>query len=142
MISLSAFILCASCKERIIIFSNSVRTAKKTQLFTITKINWLTLFKEIIPVYSENRTKPINTNEKLHKPAKIFFFLLFQVEKAILTNFSTLNSNQLPVSPYHVRIFHKSQHKFILKSFIYMIKNTSVYAEKMYVCMYEESHTI
>jgi hypothetical protein len=26
-------------------FEDSVRTAKKTQLFTITKINWLTLFK-------------------------------------------------------------------------------------------------
>jgi hypothetical protein len=32
------------------IFKNSVRTAKKTQLITITKINWLTLFKEIIAV--------------------------------------------------------------------------------------------
>jgi hypothetical protein len=44
-----------------IIFKNLVRTAKKTQLFTIKKINWLTLFKEMIPVYSENRTKPMNT---------------------------------------------------------------------------------
>jgi hypothetical protein len=35
-----------------IVFKNSVRTAKKTQLFTITKINWLTLFKEIIAVYN------------------------------------------------------------------------------------------
>jgi uracil DNA glycosylase len=40
---------------------NSVRTAKKTPHFTITKINWLTLFKEIIAVYSENHTKHINT---------------------------------------------------------------------------------
>jgi hypothetical protein len=40
-----------------IIFKNLVRTAKKTQLFTITKINWLTLFKKIIAVYSENHTK-------------------------------------------------------------------------------------
>jgi hypothetical protein len=47
--------------EARLIFKNSVRTAKKTQLFTITKINWLTLFKEIIAVYSENHTKPINT---------------------------------------------------------------------------------
>jgi uracil DNA glycosylase len=39
---------------------NSVRTAKKSQHFTITKINWLTLFKEIIAVYSENHTKHIN----------------------------------------------------------------------------------
>jgi hypothetical protein len=41
--------------------SNSVRTAKKTQLFTVTKINWLTLVKEIIAVCSENHTKPIST---------------------------------------------------------------------------------
>jgi hypothetical protein len=33
-------------------FKNSVRTAKKTH-FTVTKINRLTLFKEIIAVYSE-----------------------------------------------------------------------------------------
>jgi hypothetical protein len=39
---------------------NSVRTAKKTQHFTTAKINWLTLFKEIINVYSDNHTKPIN----------------------------------------------------------------------------------
>jgi hypothetical protein len=32
-----------------------------TPNFTITKNNWLTLFKEIIAVYSENREKPINT---------------------------------------------------------------------------------
>jgi hypothetical protein len=31
-----------------------------TQLFTITKIKWLTLFKEIT-VYSENHSIPINT---------------------------------------------------------------------------------
>jgi hypothetical protein len=37
-----------------IIYQNSVRTAKKTLHFTITKISWLTLFKEIIAVYSEN----------------------------------------------------------------------------------------
>jgi hypothetical protein len=44
-----------------IIFKYSVRTAKKTQHFTIKKINRLTLFKEIIAVYSENHTKHINT---------------------------------------------------------------------------------
>jgi hypothetical protein len=43
-----------------ILFNNSVRTSKGTPNFTITKINWLTLFKEIIAVYSENYTKPIN----------------------------------------------------------------------------------
>jgi hypothetical protein len=44
-----------------IIYQNSFRTAKKTPHFTITKINWLTLFKEIIAVYSENHTKLTNT---------------------------------------------------------------------------------
>jgi hypothetical protein len=42
-------------------FKNSVRTAKKTQHFTIAKINWLTLFEEIIAVHTENHTKHINT---------------------------------------------------------------------------------
>jgi hypothetical protein len=46
-----------------IIFKYSVRTAKKAQHFTITKINWLTLFKEIIAVYTENHTKPINVGK-------------------------------------------------------------------------------
>jgi hypothetical protein len=40
-----------------VIFKNSVRTAKKTPHFTVTKINWLTLFKGIIAVYSEGHTK-------------------------------------------------------------------------------------
>jgi hypothetical protein len=43
-------------------YKNSVRTAKKTQHFTITKINWFMLFKEIIAVHSENHTKHINTH--------------------------------------------------------------------------------
>jgi hypothetical protein len=43
------------------IFNNPVRTSKRTPHFTITKINWLMLFKEIIAVYSENHAKPINT---------------------------------------------------------------------------------
>jgi hypothetical protein len=44
-----------------ILVKNSVRTSKRTPHFTITKINWLILFKEIIAVYSENHAKPINT---------------------------------------------------------------------------------
>jgi hypothetical protein len=36
-----------------IIFKNTARTAKKTTHFTIAKINWLNLFKEIIAVYIE-----------------------------------------------------------------------------------------
>jgi hypothetical protein len=34
---------------------------KETQYFTITKINWLMLFPEIIDVYNENHTKSIYT---------------------------------------------------------------------------------
>jgi hypothetical protein len=44
-----------------IIFKYLARTAKKTPHFTVTKINWLTLFKEIIAVCSENHTKHTNT---------------------------------------------------------------------------------
>jgi hypothetical protein len=43
-----------------IIFKNSVRTAKKTQHFTVTKMNRLTLFKEIIGVCSESHTERVN----------------------------------------------------------------------------------
>jgi hypothetical protein len=41
-------------------FKNPFLTSKKTQHVSIKKINWLMLFKLIIAVYSENRTKPIN----------------------------------------------------------------------------------
>jgi hypothetical protein len=41
-------------------FKNSVRTSKKTQHYTITKINWLMLFKEIIPS-TPRIMKPIST---------------------------------------------------------------------------------
>jgi hypothetical protein len=41
------------------LFKNSVRTSKRTPHFTITKINWLTLFKEMIADYTENHTKLI-----------------------------------------------------------------------------------
>jgi uracil DNA glycosylase len=42
------------------IFKNSVRTTKKTERNSMTTINWLILFKEIITVYTENNMKPIN----------------------------------------------------------------------------------
>jgi hypothetical protein len=48
------------------VFKYSVRAVKKTHLFIITKINWLTLFKEIIPVYTENHTKLSNTKCGVH----------------------------------------------------------------------------
>jgi hypothetical protein len=40
-----------------ITFKNSVRTARKTPHFTIAKISWLTLFKEINAVYSDESYK-------------------------------------------------------------------------------------
>jgi hypothetical protein len=52
-------------EEHLIIFKKSVRTSKRTPHFTITKINWLMLFKEMIAVYTVNHTKPINTNANL-----------------------------------------------------------------------------
>jgi hypothetical protein len=57
-----------------VIFKNSVRTAKETPHSTITKINWLTLFKEIITVYSEN-----HKNEYKMKSS----WLLKQVEHVV-----------------------------------------------------------
>jgi hypothetical protein len=47
------------------IFRNPVRTAKKTPNFTVTKINRLTLFKEIIAIYFENHIKTTNKNADL-----------------------------------------------------------------------------
>jgi hypothetical protein len=38
-------------------FKNSVLTSRKTQPISITKSNYLMLFKEIIAVYCENHTK-------------------------------------------------------------------------------------
>jgi hypothetical protein len=38
---------------------NSVLTPNRMQCFTIASINWLMLFKEIIPVYAENYMKCI-----------------------------------------------------------------------------------
>jgi hypothetical protein len=42
------------------LFKNPVRTSKRTPHFTVTKINWLTLFKEIIAVYSQNHKVPVS----------------------------------------------------------------------------------
>jgi hypothetical protein len=44
-------------EARRMIFKNSVHTSK----FTVAKINLLMLFKEIITVHAENRTKHTNT---------------------------------------------------------------------------------
>jgi hypothetical protein len=43
------------------LFKISGRTSKRTPHFTVTKINWLTLFKETIAVYRDNHAELINT---------------------------------------------------------------------------------
>jgi hypothetical protein len=45
------------------VYKNIVRTSKRTPHFTITKINWLTLFKEIIAVYTEDHMISIQNAE-------------------------------------------------------------------------------
>jgi hypothetical protein len=40
---------------------HSVLTSNKTQLITITRMDWALPFKEIIAAYSENHLKPTNT---------------------------------------------------------------------------------
>jgi hypothetical protein len=49
----------SKAEDRLKILKDSVRTSKRTPHFTITKINWLKLFKEIIAVYIKNFTKPL-----------------------------------------------------------------------------------
>jgi hypothetical protein len=46
------------------LFKNSVRTSKRTPYFTITKINWLMKFKEIIAVYIDSES---NETQKYKK---------------------------------------------------------------------------
>jgi hypothetical protein len=46
--------------EAHLIFKNPALSTKKAGV-TITKMNWLILFKEMIAVYFENNMKPINT---------------------------------------------------------------------------------
>jgi hypothetical protein len=60
------------------LFKNSVRTAKRSH-FTVTKINWLTLFKELIPAYTDNHTK--------HKHKVQSYWLLNQVVHIITFEF-------------------------------------------------------
>jgi hypothetical protein len=49
-----------------IIFKNSVRTARKTPHLTIAEISLLTLFTEIIAVYTGNHTKSISKKRKVN----------------------------------------------------------------------------
>jgi hypothetical protein len=44
-----------------IALKHSVLASIRTQLISISKISWLTLFREIVAIYSGNHTKPKNT---------------------------------------------------------------------------------
>jgi hypothetical protein len=61
-----------------IILKNSVRTSKKTQPVTITKINLLTLFKKIIAVYTKNRIEPINIKYRTNDYTTLHFEFFFR----------------------------------------------------------------
>jgi hypothetical protein len=47
-----------------ILFKNSALASEKTQHISIAKISWLTLFREVIGIYSENHMKCINTVDR------------------------------------------------------------------------------
>jgi hypothetical protein len=53
----------STCKNNL--FKNPGRTSKGTPHFTIKKINWITLFKEIIDVYIAYHTKPIKNHLRI-----------------------------------------------------------------------------
>jgi hypothetical protein len=81
------------------VYKNRVRTSKRTPHFTITKINWLTLFKETITVYSENHTKPINTKCRMTDCQSSWYIQLpFDFKGLILrdtnTNAVTIQSHE------------------------------------------------
>jgi hypothetical protein len=86
-----------------IIFQNPARTSKRTH-FTITKINSLSLFKEIIAVYTENISAIISLNS-----VNLLIFLmvkcgvLFEVRAGFLNirrAWATIITSSLPFYPY------------------------------------------
>lgn len=44
-----------------ILFKDSVHPSNRTPLFTVAKIRWLMVCKEIITAFNKNHTDPINT---------------------------------------------------------------------------------
>jgi hypothetical protein len=58
-------------KQVQILFNNSVRTAKKTQLFTVTRIKRLTLFKEITSFSYRTRKYKLNSYRFLRQVVHI-----------------------------------------------------------------------
>jgi hypothetical protein len=65
------------------LFKNPVRTSKRTPHFSITKINCLTLFKEIIAVYSEIHRNPINAKRNVTDSKNMWYIYLPFVFKGL-----------------------------------------------------------
>jgi hypothetical protein len=59
-----------------ILFKNPARTSMRTPLFTIKKIKWLMLFKEIIAFYIEKHTKSKNTKRNITECQSRWFIYL------------------------------------------------------------------
>jgi hypothetical protein len=90
-----------------IIFKNSVRTSKRTPHFTITKINWLMLFKELIAVYGENLKKPINTLYKQNAETIKEFALLRVLSKCqVCTQKHHPRNNQVLLKVKNLKTAH------------------------------------
>jgi hypothetical protein len=70
------------------LFKNLVRTSKRTPHITITEINWLMLFKEIIAVYAESHTKRdyISSSFRLNKQRQITLFIFISGKASVLKN--------------------------------------------------------
>lgn len=62
LMSVCAVVMNCECwKDEALNCCYSVRTSTKTQCVSITEINWITLFKEMIAAYYENNMKLVNT---------------------------------------------------------------------------------
>jgi hypothetical protein len=93
------------------LFKNSVRTSKRTPHFTITKINWLMLFKEII-FFLESY--------KAHKNKMQNYWLFKQMVHIVTTN--SLNRPVYAGIPYQNSFF-----------FLNFIQNSSICTITLYL---------
>jgi hypothetical protein len=71
------------------LFKNPARTSMRTPRFTISKIKWLMLFKEIIAVYSENHTKSKNTKRNIIQCQSRWFIYLPLGLKGLIVFYDT-----------------------------------------------------
>jgi hypothetical protein len=100
------------------IFNHSVRTAKKTPHFTVTKIKYLTLFKEIIAVYCQNRMKQINAMcEEMQR-----YRLLKKVVSILTTAIYTIKGLTFPILIPTLRYYQTEWRPFLTKTQNHNIK--------------------